>query len=103
MWQDAKDPPMSRKPPERTVTLHFIDGTKLSLEFPDQSGSAAARKMKIADFMTANHLVVEAEGALMILPIANIKYMSFSAPFMDSKAMSEVLPRHAIVGARIRF
>ena len=94
---------MSRKAPERTVTLHFIDGTKLSLEFPDQSGSTAARKMKIADFMTANHLVVEAEGALMILPIANIKYMTFSAPFMDSKAMAEVLPRHAIVGARIRF
>ena len=39
----------------------------------------------------------------MILPIANIKYMTFSAPFMDSKAMAEVLPRHAIVGARIRF
>jgi hypothetical protein len=59
--------------------------------------------MKIADFLTSNHLVIEAEGALMVLPMANIKYMSFSAPFMDSKAMSEVLPRHAIVGARVRF
>jgi len=94
---------MRTKSPDRTVTLHFIDGTKLSLEFPDQSGSPAARKMKIAELMAATQLVVEAEGAVLVCPMANIKYMSFSAPFMDSKAMSEVLPRHAIVGARIRF
>jgi len=91
-----------RKPLERTVTLHFIDGTKLSLEFPEQSGSAAARKMKIGDFMTANHLVIEAEGSLIVCPIANVKYMTFSAPMLDAKSLSEALPRHAIVGARIR-
>jgi 2-keto-3-deoxy-galactonokinase len=94
---------MGTKTPERTVTLHFIDGTKLSLEFPDQSGNQAARKTKIADLMAASQLVIEAEGAVLVCPMANIKYMSFSAPYLDSKAMSEVLPRHAIVGARIRF
>ena len=94
---------MSRKAPERTVTLHFIDGTKLSLEFPEQVDNTAVRKMKIADLMASNHLVIEADGAVLVCPTANIKYMSFSAPYMDSKAMSEVLPRHAIIGARIRF
>lgn len=94
---------MSRKAPDRTVTLHFIDGTKLSLEFPQQSDNTAGRKMKIADLMAANHLVIEADGAVLVCPTANIKYMSFSAPYMDSRAMSELLPRHAILGAHIRF
>ena len=94
---------MRQKALARTVTLHIIDGKNLSLEFPDQSGSEAMRKMKIADFMASSHLVVEAEGSVLVCPVANIKYMSFSAPFMDSKAMSDALPRHAIIGARIRY
>ena len=89
------------KPLERTVTLYFIDGSKLSLEFPEQAASTAARKLKIGDFMNANHLVIEAEGSVIICPMANVKYMTFNAPLMG-KTLAETLPRHAIVGARIR-
>jgi len=32
-----------------------------------------------------------------------VKYMSFTTPMLDSKDMKEALPRHAIVGASIRF
>jgi len=88
---------------ERTVTLHFIDGTKLSLEFPEQSGSPTARKLKMSDFLAGQHVVIEAEGSVLICPMANIKYMSFTTPTLDTKDMKEALPRHAIVGAAIRF
>jgi len=92
-----------KKPLERTVTLHFIDGTKLSLEFPHQGGSAAARKLKIGDFLAGQHLVIEAEGTVLVCPIANIKYMSFTSQLLDTKDISEVLPATAIQGASIRF
>lgn len=84
------------------LTLHFIDGSKLSFEFAAQSDNTAGRKMKIADFMTSNHLVVEAEGSVLVFPVANIKYLSLSAGTLDSKGAAATLPRHAILGARIR-
>ena len=92
-----------KNPLERTVTLHFIDGTKLSLEFPHQGGGAAARKLKIGDFLSGQHLVVEADGSVLVCPIANIKYMSFASQLLDTKDLTEVLPPYAILGASVRF
>ena len=86
---------------ERILTLHFIDGTKLALEFAMQGANAAARKLKIDNFMTSKHLVVEAEGSVMIIPVCNIKYMALSVPAGEGRA-ADSLPRHAITGARIR-
>ena len=86
---------------ERILTLHFIDGSKVSFEFGEQSPNAAARKLKLEDFMTSRHLVIEAEGSVMIFPVANIKYMALSLPVLSKGAVA-ALPRHAIVGARIR-
>lgn len=87
---------------ENVLTLHFVDGSKLSLEFPEQAANPAARKIKLEDFMTSKHLVVEAEGSVLIFPVANIKYMSLSTPMLGAKGAGAALPRHAIVGARIR-
>lgn len=36
---------------DRVLTLHFIDGSKLSFEFDEQTGNQAARTIKLADFM----------------------------------------------------
>ena len=87
---------------DRILTLHFVDGSKLSFEFPEQTPSAAARQMKLADLMTSKHLVIEAEGSVMLFPVVNIKYMALSVPMLRSKGAAAALPRHAIVGARIR-
>jgi hypothetical protein len=81
------------------LTLHFIDGSKLSFEFQVQ-GNEAARKIKLEQFMTSKHLVVEAEASVMIFPVANIKYMALSLP--GNKPLAASLPRHAIAGARLR-
>ena len=87
---------------DRILTLHFVDGSKLSFDFPEQGANEAARQMKLADFLTSKHLVIEAEGTVMMFPVANIKYIAFSMPMLRTKASSPSLPRHAITGARIR-
>jgi hypothetical protein len=87
---------------DRILTLHFVDGSKLSFEFPEQTPSAAARQMKLADLMASKHLIIEAEGSVMLFPVVNIKYMALSVPMLRSKGAAAALPRHAIVGARIR-
>jgi hypothetical protein len=84
------------------LTLHFVDGSKLSFDFPEQSANATARQMKLADFMTSKHLVIEAEGSVMVFPVANVRYIALSVPMLSSKGGAAALPRHAIVGARIR-
>jgi hypothetical protein len=85
---------------ERTLTLHFIDGSKLSFEYEAQTQNASARQMKLNDFLSGKHLVVEAEGSVLIFPVSSIKYMALSAT--NLKGPVTALPRHAIVGARIR-
>jgi hypothetical protein len=87
---------------ERILTLHFIDGSKLSLAFDEQGPNTAARKLKVEKLMAAKHLVVEAEGTVMIFPMVNIKYMALSLPSLNTKGTREVLPSYAITGARIR-
>jgi len=86
---------------DRVLTLHFIDGTKLSFDFPEQTASAAARQFKVADFLVSKHLIIEAEGSVLIFPVSSIKYMALSMPFIPKKG-TVALPRHAITGARIR-
>lgn len=85
---------------DRTLTLHFNDGSKLTFEFPEQAPNAAAKQIKLTDFMTSKHVVVEAEGNLLIFPIANIKYIALSGAGAGP-AKSPGLPKHAILGARI--
>jgi hypothetical protein len=85
----------------RILTLHFIDGSKLSFEFAEQSANPAARQMKVADFMVSKHLVIEAEGTVMMFPVNNIKYMALSLPML-AKGSKAALPRHTIAGARVR-
>jgi hypothetical protein len=88
---------------DRVLTLHFIDGSKLQFDFPEQAANPAARQMKVADFLASKHLVVEAEGSVLIFPVSSIKYVALSMPTIPKKGTaSTALPRHAIVGARIR-
>jgi hypothetical protein len=63
----------------RRMIIHFIDGSKKLLEFPQQvadSDATAAAKLKEA--LDSRHLVLEAEGALMLIPLENVKYIQVS-------------------------
>ena len=87
---------------DRILTLHFIDGSKLSFDFPVQTANATARQLKIADLLTSKHVVIEAEGTVMVFPVSNVKYLSFSVPMLGTRGAATALPRHTITGARIR-
>ena len=67
---------------KRGIIIHFMDGSKKLLEFPPQlaeSDAAAASKLK--DALEARHLVIEAEGALLVIPFENVKYLQvYPAP-----------------------
>lgn len=87
---------------DRVLTLHFVDGSKLSFEFAEQSANAAARQIKLNELMASKFVVIEAEGSVMLFPVVNIKYMALSLPMVPTKGTRATLPRHAITGARIR-
>jgi hypothetical protein len=67
---------------KRGLIIHFMDGSKKLLEFPQQvadSDASAAAKLKEA--LEARHLVLEAEGALIVIPFDNVKYLQvYPAP-----------------------
>lgn len=67
---------------KRSMIIHFNDGSKKLLEFPapvpDSDANVAARLKEALD---ARHLVLEADGAMVVIPVGSIKYLqSFPAP-----------------------
>jgi len=82
--------------PKRSMIIHFNDGSKKLLEFPapvpDSDVNLTARLKEALD---ARHLVLEAEGTLVVIPVESIKYLqSFPAPAK--------LPAYAIKGVRFK-
>ena len=67
---------------KRGMIIYFTDGSKKVLEFPQQIAEgdvAAAAKMKEA--LEARHLVLEADGALLVIPFETVKYVQiYPAP-----------------------
>jgi hypothetical protein len=81
---------------KRSMIIHFNDGSKKLLEFPtpvpDSDANLAAR---VKEALDARHLVLEADGALLVIPVESIKYLqSFPAPTK--------LPAYAIKGATVK-
>lgn len=67
---------------KRGIIIHFMDGTKKLLEFPQQiSDNDATAAAKIKEALEARHLAIEAEGALILIPLDNVKYLQvYPAP-----------------------
>ena len=81
---------------KRSMIIHFNDGSKKLIAFPapvpDTDANLAARLKEALD---ARHLVLEADGALVVIPVESIKYLqSFPAPTK--------LPAYAIRGATFK-
>ena len=67
---------------KRGILIHFMDGSKKLLEFPQQvaDGDASAGA-KLKDALDAGKLVNEAEGAFIVIPFDNDKYVQvYPAP-----------------------
>lgn len=85
---------------DRALTLHFIDGTKIAFDFPEQTSRTQTRQLIIEDFLKSNYVLVEADGRFLIFPVANIKYIQLTPP-PDFSVGEVSLPLHAIRGATI--
>ena len=78
----------------RDLSIHFMDGTKLRVNFPKQTGNPSATLIKLNEALAARQLLVEADGALLLIPFENIKYVqSYPAP--------DGLPAYTIKAASI--
>ena len=84
---------------ERVLTLHFIDGKKLSFTFPEQAELDAAKRIKLKSLWESPYVIMEVEGQLMVFPISNIKCIQFSGNFGNTEEMQ--FPAHTIRGASI--
>jgi hypothetical protein len=80
----------------RGLTVHFTDGSKVSYGFPTQEGNAAARQLRLEEFLKSPYLIVIAEGVLTMFPVANIKAIQFP---VDESIKDVRLPKHVIRGA----
>ena len=67
---------------KRGMIIYFTDGTKKVLEFPQQLADGDANLAeKLKTILEARHLTIEADGALVVIPFENIKYLqSYPAP-----------------------
>jgi hypothetical protein len=85
--------------PTQGLTVHFMDGSKLSFGFPTQSANSAARQIRLEEFLKSNYLLVIADGILTALPVANIKAIQLP---VDEELLKDVrMPAHVFRDATV--
>lgn len=81
---------------KRFLTIHFNDGSKMSMTFPQQVDSYNQMASRVQDALDANQLALEVEGELFVIPMSNVKYLQVNpAP--------EKLPNMVIRGGAIKL
>jgi hypothetical protein len=63
---------------ERGMTIHFTDGSKMGLSFPKQVKSDETVSVRLEKILDRAALLVEADGALLVVPLSNVKYLQVS-------------------------
>jgi hypothetical protein len=80
---------------KRGLIIHFTDGTKKVLEFPVQLKDDSSAMLRIKELLDSPYLAIEAEGALIMIPMSSVKYLqAYPAP--------KKLPANVIRGASFR-
>ena len=82
---------------QRGLTINFMDGSSISFRFPEQGMNAAAKQIRIEEFMKNPFLMVLADGNLTLFPVANIK--SIQMPINETESEQIRLPTHVIRNA----
>ena len=79
---------------ERGMIIHFADGTKMDVTFPKQTKFEDSVSVRLEKVLDKPALLVEADGALLVFPFSNIKYLQvYPAP--------PKLPDYVIKGASL--
>ena len=66
---------------ERGMTIHFMDGTQMRVTFPKQVKHDESIPVRLERLLEKEMLMLEADGTLLAVPFANIKYLQvYPAP-----------------------
>jgi hypothetical protein len=66
---------------DRGMVIHFMDGSSLKLEFPKQVKHDESIVPRIEKILERGLLMAEVDGALMLVPFSNVKYLQvYPAP-----------------------
>ncbi len=84
---------------DRSLTLHFMDGTNISFEFPEQAKNEAARQIMLEEILKNQYVMVEADGILMLFPVVNIKSIQVMVP--PAAARTPISIKGVIRGAMV--
>ena len=60
---------------ERGMVIHFTDGSKMDLSFPKQVKHDDSVSVRLEMMLEHPVLMVETDGALLMFPFSNIKYL----------------------------
>lgn len=80
--------------PIKHLYLHFTDGQRLALRFPQQSDDPGEVARGIRKQMESPVISIEVDGDLLIIPRASIKYLQISPAPMR-------LPETTVLGAEL--
>jgi hypothetical protein len=59
-----------------SLTVFFLDGTKVSFRYPRQAGSDPATIAgTVKKAIDADKLVLEVDGSLLVIPMRSVKYV----------------------------
>ena len=62
-----------------SLTVQFVDGTTTTFEYPQQSGKdQAAIVANVKKAIESDRLLVEADGALVVIPMSTVKWVRVS-------------------------
>lgn len=76
----------------KALSIHFHDGSSVAFDFPTQLADARTITTRIEELLKQQYLMVEAEGALLLYPLYNVRSIQvFPAP--------DTLPDNCIKGA----
>lgn len=77
---------------KRNLTIHFMDGTKVAYDFPEQVEDNSTMSSKIEALLDKPFIVIEGDGVVHFYPVNNIKSIQLH-PVPDK------LPDYVIHGA----
>lgn len=60
---------------KRYLTIHFTDGSKLSVTFPKQIEEFHQMAARVQKALDASKLTIEIDGELFVIPMNNVKYL----------------------------
>jgi hypothetical protein len=83
---------------DRAMIVHFMDGTHVSFTFPAQEANSFGSTLLIEELLKSPYLLVEADGALLMYPVANIKSIQLTNLSGEGQA---VTPKGMIRGASV--